>query len=531
MPANQSPETTEDEHSYIDVGPVGPRRWVLAIGAVLIVLALVAAFYGLYAINQSPSPTLSPDPALLTQETVVETPDRDQAFPSATPAFVTATPISTTTPAITTTAEPPTYTVRQGDSLIVIANRLNVDVDHLTALNRLTGEAIFPNQVLLVPPTVTPWPETGPFPHIVSQGETLIAIAARYGVTLEGIKALNGLTSDTIFSGQKILIPAGGIRPPTPTPTPEPWRPAIITGELDAVYSLTTIKGHFTLHIPPDARAAPTDETSKIARLVETALDHSQRVLRRRLTGRFEVYVADTLFDAPRTLRRSFSLADQSRLFLLYDGSGTPSERLYFITYALTPLVATRTLGQAASPLLGEGLAVYVAGQALASESGQGGRYLLPAQFCSAYQQAGQLPRVSRELNFDGHLGHLDQYLAAGCFVGYLIEEKGASAFGEVYLDGDYSAAYGQSLNQLESDWIVSLRDAAAELPFAPDELVQIVTAVDDAYRRLWAGFAGTPAQFTAYQRLDRARLSLLQGRLGAAREHLELFETLLGDQ
>jgi hypothetical protein len=125
----------------------------------------------------------------------------------------------------------------------------------------------------------------------------------------------------------------------------------------------------------------------------------------------------------------------------------------------------------------------------------------------------------------------LDQYLAAGCFVGYLIEDKGASAFSELYLDGDYRAAYGQSLNQLESEWIVSLEDAAEDIPFAPDELVQTTTAVDDAYRRLWADFAGTPAQFRAYRRLDRARLSLLQGRLGAAREHLELFGTLLGDQ
>ena len=191
MPANESPETTEEEHSYIDVGrPVGPRMWVLVIGAALIVLALAAAFYGLYTINQGSSPTLSPDPILLPQEIVAETPDRDPAIASATPVFATSTPITTATLAITSTTESPTYTVQQGDSLIVIANRLNVDVDALTALNQLTGEAIFPDQVLLVPPTVTPWPEAGPFPHIVSQGETLLAIAARYDVTLEELKAL-----------------------------------------------------------------------------------------------------------------------------------------------------------------------------------------------------------------------------------------------------------------------------------------------------------------------------------------------------
>jgi hypothetical protein len=320
------------------------------------------------------------------------------------------------------------------------------------------------------------------------------------------------------------------VRPPTPTPTPEPWVAAVITGELDSVYSLTAIKGHSTLHIAPDTRAATAAETSKIGQMVETALDHVQTVLGRRYTGRFEVYVSDTLFDTPHTARRSFSRPDQERLFLLYDGSGTPVERLYFTAYALTHLVAAQAWGAAASPLLGEGLAVYAAGQALASETASERRYLLPTQLCAALQQAGSLPRVSRELAFEGHLGHLDQYLAAGCFVGHLIETEGTSTFSEVYLNGDYRAVYGRTLTQLESDWIAALGEAAEDLPFDAAELAEVATQVDDAYRRLWADFEGTPAQFIAYARLDRARLSLWQGRLTAAQEHLQVLETLLGE-
>jgi LysM repeat protein len=41
----------------------------------------------------------------------------------------------------------------------------------------------------------------------VGRGDTLSAIAARNGTTVREIKALNGLTGDTIYVGQKLLVP------------------------------------------------------------------------------------------------------------------------------------------------------------------------------------------------------------------------------------------------------------------------------------------------------------------------------------
>jgi N-acetylmuramoyl-L-alanine amidase len=46
--------------------------------------------------------------------------------------------------------------------------------------------------------------------HIVQAGDTLWGISQKYGVTIEQIKEANGLTSDTIYVDQKLIIPIGG---------------------------------------------------------------------------------------------------------------------------------------------------------------------------------------------------------------------------------------------------------------------------------------------------------------------------------
>jgi LysM repeat protein len=69
------------------------------------------------------------------------------------------------------------------------------------------------------PPTSTPPPSSGTR-YTVQSGDTLSAIARRFGVTVQAIMAANGLTNpNLIFVGQVLIIPGTGGTSPTPTPT------------------------------------------------------------------------------------------------------------------------------------------------------------------------------------------------------------------------------------------------------------------------------------------------------------------------
>jgi len=121
------------------------------------------------------------------------------------------------------------YVVQPGDTLITIALRHNINVSRLAAANGLAWNAwVYSGQRLTIPDT--PSTPTQPAPpaiggvHVVQAGENLFRIGLRYGTTAAAIRTTNGLTSDTIYVGQRLTIPGAGSNPPTrpPVSTPPP---------------------------------------------------------------------------------------------------------------------------------------------------------------------------------------------------------------------------------------------------------------------------------------------------------------------
>lgn len=91
------------------------------------------------------------------------------------------------------------YQVRRGDTLSAIASRYGVTVDQLRAANNLRGSTIIAGQTLKIP--------IASAEHVVASGEVLWTIALRYRVTAAEIMRVNGLRSDVIHPGQRLRIP------------------------------------------------------------------------------------------------------------------------------------------------------------------------------------------------------------------------------------------------------------------------------------------------------------------------------------
>jgi LysM repeat protein len=98
--------------------------------------------------------------------------------------------------------------------LWLLARRFGTTVDAIKQLNGLTSDSLRIGQVLKIPSASSGGSggsgggSTGYFNHTVTSGETLWILAQRYGTTVDAIKQLNGLTSDALSIGQVLKIPS-----------------------------------------------------------------------------------------------------------------------------------------------------------------------------------------------------------------------------------------------------------------------------------------------------------------------------------
>jgi len=89
------------------------------------------------------------------------------------------------------------YTVVSGDSLYKIGNKFNTTAAYIKQSNKLTSDTIYPGQVLDVPANI----------YTVKSGDTLYLISKNNNISLSMLRAANNKWNDIIYPGQKLLIP------------------------------------------------------------------------------------------------------------------------------------------------------------------------------------------------------------------------------------------------------------------------------------------------------------------------------------
>lgn len=158
---------------------------------------------------------------------------------TAAPAAAPAPPVapyerhrSTPVRVVPTQAVPPTHVVRPGDTVAGIAGRYGLRTTDVLSWNGLSWRSvIYPGQTLTLraaAPAPAATPAAAPAPaatttHLVAAGDTVFAIAAKYGTSVSAILAANGLAgSAIIYPGQKLVVSGA----PASAPAAAPAAPA-----------------------------------------------------------------------------------------------------------------------------------------------------------------------------------------------------------------------------------------------------------------------------------------------------------------
>ncbi|MCX5854748.1 MAG: NlpC/P60 family protein [Deltaproteobacteria bacterium] len=105
------------------------------------------------------------------------------------------------------------YKVKRGDNLVKISKKFGVTTDALRAANGLTGNALKPKQILVIPDQGKvklaksqkknhPKAEN----YVVTKGDTLQVIATKTGYSVKELKKWNRINSRHLRIGQKIVL-------------------------------------------------------------------------------------------------------------------------------------------------------------------------------------------------------------------------------------------------------------------------------------------------------------------------------------
>ncbi len=151
------------------------------------------------------------------------------------------------------------YTIQSGDTLGGIASRYGTSVSALASANHISNpNLIFAGQHLTIPgqststPAPTPPASGGGQTYTVRSGDSLGAIASRYGTSVSALASANHIANpNLIYPGQRLTIPngSGPVSGPGPVaPAPGPTTGGVSVAQLKAIMpDLSTATANYYL--------------------------------------------------------------------------------------------------------------------------------------------------------------------------------------------------------------------------------------------------------------------------------------------
>jgi LysM repeat protein len=157
-------------------------------------------------------------------------------------------PVETGTPGFPQAEDDLTYIVQKGDTLWGISQNFKVSLNKLLSANNLTRTSLISvGQSLTIPGVSESTPPVAFQPAIsydagntfessgeytVKKGDHLTKIAYLYGTSVSKLKEANGLVTDRLMIGQKLVVPSGG-------QVNQSWQPSTAVSPSDSSVSVS----------------------------------------------------------------------------------------------------------------------------------------------------------------------------------------------------------------------------------------------------------------------------------------------------
>nr|WP_281285234.1 glycosyl hydrolase family 18 protein [Psychrobacillus soli] len=146
------------------------------------------------------------------------------------------------------------YVVKAGDSLFSIANKYQVSMDSIRAINNLTTDNLVVGQDLLIPTNI----------YIVQPGDSLYTISQMSFVSIEKIRLFNGLHSDVLMIGTRLYLPPRTKYSAENLSYITPSTPDRNTRLIERYAPINTFLGIFEYHVLEDGSLSTLDDQQMI---------------------------------------------------------------------------------------------------------------------------------------------------------------------------------------------------------------------------------------------------------------------------